>query len=467
LSQTTVMSVALIVYMVVMYALAFKVQGRNQTAADFLVAGRRLPLTLAWFTLLATWYGGETLLNVSDEVAHSGMQATLKDPLGAGLCLLLAGWLVAVPLWKTGSLTVSDYFAMRFGERAGKLSAMLLVPTYFGWVAAQFALLSPFIEQAAGLPAGWGMPLVAVLGTGYTLMGGMWSVALTDAVQLILLVLGLFVMLGCAVWQAGLLPWRNVQAEAWSLVPQGGAIGWLASAELLAIGALGNLPGQDLLQRTLSTRSAAHARWACYLAGLGYLTLGFIPVLLAIASRPLGVDPAVGNVIGQLSDLLLSPPLQVIFVLAVVSCVLSTIDSALLAPAGLLAQNLLPVRLAQRHGEVRLNQYCVLVMAAGSLGLAYTGRGAFELLQDAYSLPMATLLVPLLGGLYVERAGDRSGLAAMLVGLVVWLVFWIPEELGYPMAPGALIALLASATGFLLFHNRPAPTRAGGSPTGG
>jgi Na+/proline symporter len=448
MTQQAAISLALIVYMVVMYALALGVQGRNQTAADFLVAGRRLPLSLAWFTLLATWYGGETLLNVSDEVAESGLHAILKDPLGAGLCLLLAGWLVAVPLWETGALTVSDYFAMRYTPRTGRLSAALLVPTYFGWVAAQFALLGPFIEHATGLPAGWGVPLVAILGTGYTLLGGMWSVALTDAVQLLLLLTGLILMLVMVVWQAGVEPWRTVDAQTWSLLPEGGAIGWLASAELLAIGALGNLPGQDLLQRTLSTRSAIQARWACYLAGFGYLTLGFIPVLLAIASRSLLKDPAVGNVIGQISTVILSPPLQVIFVLAVVSCVLSTIDSAILAPAGLLAQNLLPRRWAARSGDVRLNQYCVLVIAAISCALVYTGRNAFELLQDAYSLPMATLLVPLLGGLYLRQAGGAAGIAAMIVGLCLWLVFWIPEQLGYEVPPGALLALLGSAIAF-------------------
>jgi solute:Na+ symporter, SSS family len=442
----TVMAITLAIYMLVMYAIALRVKEQNKTAADFLVAGRRLPFSLAWMTLLATWYGGETLLSVSDEVAEAGISRGIKDPIGAGLCLLVAGWLIAAPLWRSGVLTVGDYFGIRYSPLAGRLCSILLVPTYFGWIAAQFLLLGPFVEQATGLPAGWGLPLMALLGTGYTLLGGMWSVALTDAVQLGCLLLGLVLMAFTLFWQGGAEALQQVPGTHWQLVPTHTLLAWLAVGELLAIGVLGNLPGQDLIQRTLSTRSSRDAVWSCYVGGVAYLGFGLLPVIIALCSGPMGIE-GTDSVVSKMAQRLLSPPLQVIFFLAVVSCVLSTVVSAMLSPAGLIAQNLLPARWVNRHGAVRVNRFCVLGVALLSLLLAYKGRAVSELLSDAYSLPMASLCVPLVAGLRWQRPRVAAAFASMIVGSAVWFFFWF---LNNREIPGPIIATAASLIALLV-----------------
>ena len=98
-------------------------QGHIRNAEDFTVAGRRLPLSLAWATLLATWFGAGTLLTQADAVRNEGLSKAALDPWGAGVCLLIAGLFFAKPLWEMKLLTLPDFFRRRFGSAAELFSA--------------------------------------------------------------------------------------------------------------------------------------------------------------------------------------------------------------------------------------------------------------------------------------------------------------------------------------------------------
>ena len=82
---------AICFYLCVMFGISIYVKSRVQGVEDFLVAGRRLNTMFTTGTLVATWYGAGTLLTVSDEIKLDGVSAALLDPIGAGLCLIIAG----------------------------------------------------------------------------------------------------------------------------------------------------------------------------------------------------------------------------------------------------------------------------------------------------------------------------------------------------------------------------------------
>jgi Na+/proline symporter len=459
----------LVVYTIGMYALSLWARRRIHTAEDYVVAGRRLPFSLAWATLLATWFGAGTLLTAADEVREGGLQRAALDPFGAGLCLILAGLLFAGPLWRMGLLTVSDFFRRRFGPRAELLSALIMVPSYFGWIAAQFVALAGVLELLFGLDPAVGIALVALVGTGYTLLGGMWSVTLTDAVQMALVVVGLGVLgvealaaLGDGAVADG---WHRLVTETppemLSLVPARDLVGWLA---VLAVGALGNLPGQDLLQRVFASRSAGVARAACLAAGMSYLIVGMVPLLLALVSRLLFPQDAGRAILPALAHLFLSPAVAAVFLLAIVSAVLSTIDSALLSPATVLAQNVAAPALGlDGRPGLGLHRTAVAVVALASLALAYVGESAYSLLESSYELTLVGLFVPLALGLWRPPHREAPALAAMLGGVAIWLAHsllgwelllapWL-EPAGWRI-PVSLAATAASLLGWLAFPGR-------------
>ncbi|MFO7566751.1 MAG: sodium:solute symporter family protein [Enhygromyxa sp.] len=471
---STILAITVTAYAALMLAIGWWARGQVESSEDFLVAGRKLPLVLAAPTLLATWFGAGTLLTATDEVRAGGLRMAALEPLGAGVCLILAGLLLAPKLWRMRLLTLGDFYARRFGVRAERWSAVLMVPSYFGWIAAQYVALAGMLEISFGLPLSIGLVLVAAVGVAYTLLGGMWSVTATDALQIVLVILGLFALAVAVLGELGgpvvglERIWTELPAEKRVMIPSEDAaalIGWLG---VLAIGALGNLPGQELGQRMFAARDERTAVWACHLAGLGYLSVGLVPLVIGLAANLLVPDAPGQSTLTTLAQLFLSPGMAVLFTLVLMSAVLSTIDSALLSPSSVLAQNLVWPLLRERleprgWTELALNRACVLVVGLGALITAYVGEDAYSLLEEAYALGMVSLLVPLLIGLHSERGGERAALLAMAIGTGLWVLHlaasaehfggtlwpsgWVPLPVGLCCAGAALVAYLAVARG--------------------
>ncbi|HEX7081453.1 MAG TPA: sodium:solute symporter family protein [Gammaproteobacteria bacterium] len=420
----TALAVALVAFVLLMLGIGMRARSRVRSAEDYLVAGRRLSLPLASATLFATWFGAGTMLTASDQIRAEGLGAAALEPIGPGLCLVLAGAFFAGRLWRMKLLTLSDFYRRRFGPRAEVLASVIMVPGYFGWIAAQFVALAGILELFWGIPLRHGLWLVAAVGTWYTLLGGMWSVTLTDAAQAALIVVGLAVLAATMLAKlaaAGGLDALvgSVPAEHLKLVPAGdpaALVGWLS---VLAVGALGNIPGQDLAQRIFSARSDRVASLACVVSGVLYVALGLVPAFVGLAADALGVQTS-RSTVPALAAALMTPALGIVFVLAIIAAVMSTIESAILAPSSVLAHNLL-AKLEPRASTIALTKVAILGVAACSLGVAYSGSSAYELLESAYAVGMVGLFVPLVCGLHGRRGDERAALAAMAAGIGIWM----------------------------------------------
>lgn len=418
-----------------MYLVGFWVQKRIENVEDYLLAGRQLPVSLSTLTIIATWFGAESLMTTADEVSQHGIRRAMLDPVGISLCLLIAGLFVAGPMWRMNLLTVSDFFGRRFGKVAEVISCFILVPSYFGWVAAQLVALATVLEQFLGIPAPVGIIAVAVIGTGYTFLGGMWSVTWTDAIQMIFIVAGLVILgseillhLGNGDIAAGFERLRTGPPSShWRLADDATmARDSLAALSAVAVGSLGNLPVQDLMQRIFCARSERVARLACVLAAVGYLAMGLLPIGAGLAAGLILPTVPEEGVITLIAQQVLSPLLLLVFLLAIVSAVLSTLVSAVMAPAAILAHNLIEPLIVKKYavlespGQLKLQRACVILVTSCSTVLALRGAQAYELVQDSYSMSLVGLFVPLAGGLWFARVPPVAAIASMLSGILCW-----------------------------------------------
>lgn len=477
LSETMfyVFASALVIYIFVMYLLGFLARKRINNVEDFLLAGRRLPISLTAITIMATWFGAESLMTTADEVAGEGLRKAMLDPLGISACLLLAGLFIAGPMWRMNILTVPDFFLRRFGKPAEILSSLILVPSYFGWVAAQYVALAQLMRTFFGVPMEYGIALVAIFGTGYTLMGGMWTISWTDAIQMGFILVGL-VLLGHAIlvelgdgsMAAGLESLQYSPAPGrWRIAdPDTFWRDTLTALSALAIGCLGNLPMQDLMQRIFSAGSDKIAVKACLIASVGYLMMGVLPVATGMAAHIMYPEATgeLEDVVMVIASKLLNPFFLLIFFLAIVSAVLSTIVSAVMAPSAVLAHNLVQPAVEKVSGKkisVRnklvMQRVAIGVVAFCSAWLAYTGEGAYELVLQSYSMALVGLFVPFVVGLLNRHPPHLAAVLSMVAGIGVWGfhlymgwdVFFAPllEDWGVPF-PQELAATLCSAIGF-------------------
>ncbi len=425
-------------YILAMFAIAVWSHRRIRKSADFIVAGRRLPLWLATATLSATWFGGATVLGAGGRAYEDGFLAVIPDPFGAGLCLLLAGLFVVRTVRRMRLLTVSDFFRLRYGRYADLVSSLALTLAYAGWTAAQIVVIGKVLYALAGVSPVTGMIIGAIVVVTYTCAGGMWAVTITDFVQIIILVAGLLVILPLVIAACGGVDayLAGVLEGSFRLMPRTGtdAIGWVNWLRAWIVLGLGNLVGQDLLQRSFASRDERVAQNSAYLSGIFYLTFGLIPLFIGLAATILMPDLVLEDpelVIPLMARQFLPAPLMALFLGALISAVMSSADSALLVPSSIIGQNLL------RFFRPHVSERTVLIWSRRSvpfigliaLGMALGLPQAYELLVESFALLLVVLFVPFITGIWWKRANTRGALASMLVGLTTYtLLKWMTGD---------------------------------------
>jgi SSS family transporter len=402
---------------------------RVKTTADFVMAGRGLPMFMVACALFATWFGSETVLGAGAEFAQHGLLGVIEDPFGAALCLLLAGLLIARPLYQLKILTFNDFYRIRFGKTAEISSAIFMVPSYFSWIAAQIVALAIVLEAVSGLEREWGVLLCTTLVVVYTYIGGMWSVAVTDFVQTIAIIIGLLVLAVSMVMQVG--GFEPMMAAAppnfFQFFPDPKPtemIHWVAA--WMTIG-LGSVPQQDVFQRVMAAKNVQSSVRACYVSSFMYLSIAMLPLLICYCARILYPELLEGDAQMIIPTMVLQHSglaMQIFFFGALISAILSTCSGAMLAPATVIGENLVrplfrDVTDAQLLRIMRLS----LVGVAIVTGLMAVSRdNIFELVGESSAFSLVSLFVPLVAGLYWKKATNVGAIASMIAGLAVWLV---------------------------------------------
>ncbi|MBL7824994.1 MAG: sodium:solute symporter family protein [Saprospiraceae bacterium] len=400
-----------------------------KTAADFVVAGKHLPMYMVACALFATWFGSETVMGASAEFAQHGLLGVIEDPFGAALCLLLAGLLIARPLYNLNILTFNDFFKIRFGRTAELTSAILMVPSYFSWITAQIVALAIVMNAVSGLDYVWGVVLCTSMVLLYTYIGGMWSVTVTDFVQTIAIIIGLLALMAEVVGAVG--GWGKMLDAApegfFQFFPENKPINmvhWVAA--WMTIG-LGSVPQQDVFQRVMSARSMKASVMACYMSSLMYLTVAALPLIICYGGRILYPELLEGDTQMMIPQMVLKHSglgIQILFFGALISAILSTCSGAMLAPATVIGENLVKplYKNMTDAGLLRIMRYSVIGVAAISGSMALMRNNIYELVGESSAFSLVSLFVPLIAGLYWKRATGIGAIAAMVTGISVWAI---------------------------------------------
>ena len=420
------LGIGISVFFAVMVGISLIASKRIHSGEDYIVAGRHLSPLMTTATIMATWYAAETILVTADWVRSDGIDVMVLEPIGIGICLIIAGWFFARRLWETKMMTLADVFGQRFGPVAEKLQAFTSI-SYIGWVAVQLIGLAGVFNVFFDLPIPLGIVLITVVLTLYTLIGGMWSVAMTDIVQLGLLLIGivLLTMRVLAEFGGGALSglaalFAQLDAELLVFVPTDSTESLQTWIGLIVIGVFANAATQDLAQRMLSARSGKVAEQSAIAAGVLYIVFGMLPVLLGLSGSLLLDESVEIGIIPALAEMLFSPTLSVIFALTLTAAVTSSVDSGLLAPASVIARNVAGPILKERISLIALTRISVVLIAVIAATVAMSGTRASELIQASYSLTLPSFVV-LFAALYHEKAHKLPGVLTIGTGIALWL----------------------------------------------
>ncbi len=463
-SEHVTLIVFIALYLAITLLIGWWAAQRVKTTKDFVIAGRSLPMFIAACALFATWFGSETVMGASaefiaeEEGARFGLIRVIEDPFGAALCLVLVGAFFARPLYKLNILTFSDFFRLRYGRVTELFSALFMVPSFFGWVAAQLVAMAIILKVLGGVELPVGIAICTIIVVIYTYIGGMWAVSVTDFVQTIMIVAGLLLLAFQLSEQAGGISHVLSQQPAgfFNIKPDLDPIPFLEYiAAWITIG-LGTIPGQDIFQRVMSAKSARTSVIASYVAGLMYLTIGMIPLFIALCGKMLYAD--MNAMAGTENEQLMLPQMvlhhgsifiQIMFFGALLSAILSTASGAILAPATIIGENLVRpyLRNASDRRLLQIMRFSVVGVAVCAALMAGANTNIYELVGQSSSLSLVSLFVPLTAGIYWKRASNAGALMAIVGGMITWLLWeWQGNEVPSIIVAG-MASLVAMMTG--------------------
>jgi SSS family transporter len=453
-----------IVYLLVTIAIGLMAAKRVHNSADFAIAGRHLPMAMIVTTTFATWFGSETVLGIPAKFVNGGLHGVVEDPFGAGFCLILVGLFFAGKLYRMTLLTISDYYRERYGRSVEIVCSIIIMVSYLGWVSAQVTALGLVFNLLSngviGIELGMVIGVVSILA--YTLFGGMWSVAITDFIQMIILVVGLSILAVFAADQAGgadKVVALAVSQDMFKFLPEPNFkdIAFFIGAAVTIM--FGSIPQQDVFQRVMSANSVKAATHGPVIGGICYILFAFVPMFLVVSAMLIMPEKATALIADDPQKVL--PTLvmeqmpfimQVLFFGALLSAIKSCASATLLAPSVTFTENIWRQFHPHQSDQQELRAMRVTVLVFSALVLCYAmamqGTSIYEMVSGAYQVPLVGAFVPLLFGLYWPRATTQGAIFAIVLGLGTWLLF-LATPAGEAF-PAQLAGLFASLAGMLV-----------------
>jgi SSS family transporter len=464
------------VYFLVTIGIGLWAAQRVKNSRDYLVAGRSLPLYMNMATVFATWFGAETVLSVSATFAKDGLGGIVADPFGSSLCLIFVALFFARAFYRMDLLTIGDFYHKRYSKPVEVVTSVAITASYLGWTSAQLTALGLVISVLSGgeISLNGGIAIGGFIVLGYTIWGGMWSVALTDLFQTVVILIGLTAvawLVGDMAGGVSKVVSAALEAGKLEFWPKGGTKEWLAFAAAWATLAIGSIPQQDVFQRVTSAKDERTAVMGSFFGGVAYFCFAFVPIFIAYAA--LVIDPGFAKLFANedareiqriLPNLILErTPMwaQVLFFGALLSAILSTASGALLAPTALFTENVIrpfAPRLGDQQFLLLLRTVLVVFTLAALLFALNSKSTMYEMVQNAYKVTLVSCIVPLAAGIYWKRANNVGAMLSVIFGLVSWGI----AELTAADAtiPPQFVGLAFSLLGMVLGSFVPRPVSA-------
>lgn len=441
---------------------------RENDADGLMLAGRNLPVWIAIFTMSATWVGGGFINGTAEYAATAGL-VWVQAPWGYALSLIIGGLFFARPMRRRRYRTLLDPLRERYGK---KMTAVLFLPALTGelfWTSAILVALGATFSTVLGVELNTAILLSATIAIAYTALGGLWAVAMTDVLQMTILLVGLAVIVPFALETTGglaatLAAYRNKFGAAASFLPSREALGndywlWWDYALLLTFG---GIPWQVYFQRVLAARDERTAVRLSLFAGVICLLAAAAPVLIGMAAATTDWSQvAAGAPIDASATLpwvvryLTTPWIAVIGLGAVAAAVMSSVDSSVLSASSMGVWNVYKPLVDPGLPDGKLAKFiqrCIWIVGVAATLIALNVTSVYQLWVLCSDFVYCLLFPALVCALFDPKANTQGALAGFLVALVLRFgggdaALGIPAVLPYP--DDSMFRTLAMASGLV------------------
>jgi high affinity choline transporter 7 len=435
----------------------------RRSASDtggIMLAGRALPLWIAAGTMGATWVDGGYINGTAEYTATVGLM-WVQAPWGYAFSLVLGGLFFARPMRRRRFYTMIDPLEQRFGKRMG---ALLFLPALFGeifWTAAILTALGTTFGTVIGMDTVPAIILSALIAITYTALGGLWAVAMTDVLQMILLLAGLFLVVPFALEHVGGLDraWSDYtlsMGKGASFLPDREFLGphywvWWDSALLLM---LGGIPWQVYFQRVLASkdektavRLSFLAALICFIAAAPAVLIGIIGHVADWGAVGTTAPPVAPATLPWVIRYLTNPWVAVAGLAAVAAAVMSSVDSSILSAASMAGWNVFRPLFRPKissSGLSRVIGKMVWIIGIAATLLALKINSVYQLWFLCSDFVYCLLFPALVCALFDPKANFPGALSGFLTAFILRFgggdpILGIPALIPYPATPDGAV----------------------------
>ena len=467
-------TVIVVFYLLVMLFIGWYSSKKITSNTDFMVAGRRLGPFLMAGTLAATEIGGGSSLGV----VQQGMQ---NHGISAAWYIITMGFAFVIltflaPKFRAATVkTVPEYFRRRYGKSAGLITAIIMLLPLIGLTAGQFIASSVILSTMLGISYKTAVIIVAVVVTIYSIMGGLWSVTLTDFIQVFLIIIGMIIAVPFAMRLAG--GWgnvvANVPAETFDMFK---GYSPMAVMSLTVMYVATFTVGQEAVSRYYAARDGKAAKQGSILAAIINFVYAFIPAVLGIITLALinmgkfnaedFADVGARYALPVLAMEAMPAIICGLLFAGIISATMSSSDSDLLGAGSIFANDIYRAVLkpdATSEEVMKVTKIVMAIVGVASMFIAlFNTSSIVSLLMFCFTLRAAGAFFPYVLGHYWTGASLAGTIASLISGSIV--VVYLEKvsggvlfgvKLSQPIIPGLIVALV-----FFLVFSKLFPPKA-------
>lgn len=399
---------------------------KAKSSEGFMLAGRKVGLSLGSATAMATWVTSNTTMLAPVFALTLGVWGMLAYSTASFGLILFAFFAVRIRKILPQGVTAGDFFRLRYGRTGWSIFLIITMLYSLSWLVSMAIAGGDLMNALAGIPYVQGMSLILLVCVLYTLFGGMYAVIGTDFIQSIIILVGIVFIGGLVVARLDFgEAYRHIATHQPSLLQIAMPAALLAVFNNMLFGFGEVFHNNVWWSRAFAMRKDVAPK-AFLLSGILWFPIPIAAGFIALAAGPLGINIVDANQTGPTVAAAVMfqsgfGAIAGILILIVLFCSMaSSIDSLLAATSDLLIRDVREGLMKKEHDEKNFRRVSGMVILSVGLFAWLLALPHWPIINALFiSGPLVgSLIWPVIAGLFWKKINRNLAITGILLGCV-------------------------------------------------